>query len=201
MTLAHLNRRTHLYLGLALVPWVLMYGLSSIPFAHAPYFQARDAAKGRPLWTLRAEIPVDAPIPEGPDALRGLGATLLDTAGIHGTNFGAFRQGPAQVNVYSYSFWHSIQLKYYADRRLMTVEERRFRWDQFLTGMHARGGFEQDGVMPFAWGLIVDLVCLGLIGWVASGLYMWWTLPHLRRYGWIALASGILPFLFFTLRL
>jgi hypothetical protein len=201
MTFDRLNRRTHLYLGLALIPWVLMYGASSVPFAHNAYFQARDAATGLPPFTVRAEIPVDVAIPDDREALRALGATLLDKAGIHGTNFGAYRQGPSQVNVYSYTFWKSTQLKYDADRQVMTVEDRRFRWDQFLTGMHARGGFEQEGILPTAWSLIIDLVCLSLIGWVASGVYMWWRQPRLRRLGWIALASGALPFLLFTLGL
>ena len=34
----------HLYLGLALLPWLLMYGLSSIRFADSAFFDARDAA-------------------------------------------------------------------------------------------------------------------------------------------------------------
>ena len=55
MTLSHINRRLHLYLGLALLPWFFMYGISSIPFAHTPFFERRDAAKRLPLWTLRAE--------------------------------------------------------------------------------------------------------------------------------------------------
>ena len=37
MTFAQLNRRTHLYLGLALLPWFFMYGISSLPFAHTPH--------------------------------------------------------------------------------------------------------------------------------------------------------------------
>ena len=42
MTFPHFNRRLHLYLGLALLPWLFMYGLSSIPFAHTQYFERRD---------------------------------------------------------------------------------------------------------------------------------------------------------------
>lgn len=201
MTFSHFNRRAHLYLGLALLPWVVMYGISSGVFAHGAYFQQRDEATGLPLWHLRTTIAVSDPIPDDREALRAFGAKLLARVGIQGTNYGAFRQTPTQVNVYSYSFWHSTQLKYYADREQMTVEDRRFRWDQFLTGMHARGGFEQAGAMPFLWGVVVDLVCLGLIGWVASGLYMWWTLPRLRALGWLALAAGSVPFLAFTLLL
>ena len=30
MTFTHFNRRLHLYLGLALLPWLFMYGISSI---------------------------------------------------------------------------------------------------------------------------------------------------------------------------
>ena len=49
MTFSHLNRRVHLYLGLALLPWFFMYGISSLPFAHNQFFERRDAAKGLPM--------------------------------------------------------------------------------------------------------------------------------------------------------
>ena len=64
MTFAQFNRRLHLYLGLALLPWLFMYGISSVPFAHNQFFERRDAAKGLPIWTLRAEYPFDVPVPD-----------------------------------------------------------------------------------------------------------------------------------------
>jgi hypothetical protein len=201
MTFAHINRRVHLYLGLSLLPWLFMYGISSLPFAHSQFFDRRDAAKGLPLWTLRSEHVVDLPLPEDPKALRSLGAALLAQAGVENTSFGAYRQSPVQVNVYSYSFWKSTQLKYFVDRKKLTVEDRRFRWDHFLTGMHARGGFEQEGVLQNSWSVIVDLVCLGIVLWIASGLYMWWGLPGSRRWGWMAILAGTASFLLFTWRL
>jgi len=201
MTLSHINRRLHLYLGLALLPWFFMYGISSIPFAHTPFFERRDAAKRLPLWTLRAEKTVDVPVPEDAGGLRPLGAALLREAGVNGTSFGTYRQSPTQVNVYAYSFWQSTQLKYYVDRKKLTVEDRRFRWDHFLTGVHARGGFEQDSLLDRSWSLVVDLVSLSMLLWIASGLYMWWELPGQRRWGWLAIAAGTASFAFFTLRL
>ena len=201
MTFAHLNRRTHLYLGLALLPWFLMYGLSSIPFAHTPFFERRDAAKGLPMWTLRATHTVDLPVPEEPLELRALGAALLRQAGVSASSFGVYRQSPTQLNVYAYSFRHSTQLKYFIDQQRMTVEDRRFRWDQFLTGMHGRGGFEQEGLLDRSWSVIVDLVCLAIALWIASGLYMWWGLQGSRTWGLIAIAAGAATFLFFTMRL
>ena len=183
MTFTHFNRRLHMYLGLALLPWLFMYGISSIPFAHNQYFERRDTAKGLPLWSLRSTHTVDAAIPEDPAQLRAFGASLLRQAGVTATMFGADPQGPAQINVYVYSFWKSTQLKYFADQKRLTVEDRRFRWDHFLTGMHARGGFEQEGLLVRSWSVVVDLVCLAIVLWIASGLYMWWGLPGLRDAG------------------
>ena len=201
MTFAHLNRRTHLYLGLALLPWFLMYGLSSIPFAHTPYFERRDAAKGLPLWTLRSTHTVDLPVPEEPKELRALGADLMRQAGVTAGSFGVYRQSPTQLNVYAFSFRHSTQLKYFIDEKRMTVEDRRFRWDQFLTGIHGRGGFEQEGLLDRSWSVIVDLVCLAIALWIASGVYMWWGLPGSRIWGLITIAAGIATFVFFTVLL
>ena len=84
MTYSHLNRRLHLYLGMALLPWFFMYGISSVPFAHNQFFERRDAAKGLPLWTLRAERTLDVPVPEDTAGLRAFGATLLEDAGVDG---------------------------------------------------------------------------------------------------------------------
>jgi hypothetical protein len=201
VTFAHLNRRVHLYLGLALLPWFFMYAVSSVPFAHNQYFERRDAAKGLPLWTLQSERSFDAKIPEDAHELRRLGGVLLKEAGIEGTSFGAYRQSPTQVNVYSYSFWKSTQLKYFADQKKFTVENRRFRWDHFLTGMHARGGFEQDGILQLSWSVVVDVVCLAMMVWIASGLYMWWGLSGHRRWGLLAILAGTASFLVFTMGL
>src|SRR4030095_2335486 len=117
MTFAHFNRRLHLYLGLSLLPWSFMYAVSSVPFAHNQYFDALDAAKRLPLWTLRSERTLDTGVPDDPDALRRFGARLLKDAGIENTSFGVYRQSPTQVNVYSYSFWKSTQLKYFIDQK------------------------------------------------------------------------------------
>ena len=201
MTLSHLNRRVHLYLGLSLLPWFFMYGISSVPFAHNTFFERRDAAKKLPLWTVRAEGVLDVPVADNQDGLRHLGRTLLDAAGIKGMSYGAYRQNPTQINVYVYSFRHSTQIKYFTDTKRYTVEDRRFRWDQFLTGMHARGGFDQDDPLVTSWSVVVDIVQIGILIWIASGLWMWWDLRGHRRWGALAILTGIASFVLFTLRL
>jgi hypothetical protein len=202
MTFAHLNRRTHLYLGLALLPWFFMYGLSSIPFAHSQYFDALDAAKQLPLWTMRMDRTVDLPVPGEDDRLmRAFGAAAMQEADLGGASFGVYRQSPNQINVYAYSFMKSTQLKYFVDTKRLTVEDRRFRWDHFLTGMHARGGFEDERLFVRSWSVIVDLVCVAMIVWIASGLCMWWGLPGHRGWGWLAILAGTATLVVFTMRL
>ena len=44
--------------------------------------------------------------------------------------------------------------------------------------------------------MFVDLLSVGLLVWIASGLWMWWTLPkaNVRRWGWLALGAGVASF-------
>jgi hypothetical protein len=190
----HWNRRLHLYLGLALLPWFLMYGLSSIPFSHAQYFEDRDKAKGLPLWTKRFERSYEIAIPaEG--SLRPVGEKILADTGITGA-FGTYRQGPNQINVYVHTFWRSTQVKYFLSEKKLVAEDRRFRWEHFLTGMHAKGGFEQGG-WHNVWGVVVDFVSLAMVLWVVTGLVMWWKVPSTRVWGWVALGGGTVLFAVF----
>jgi len=201
MTFSHFCRRLHLYLGLALLPWFLMYAVSSIPFAHGQFFQKLDEARGVPLWQLRHERPYDAPVPEDREALLEFGRKLLQELGVEGPNFFAYRPNRTTLNVGSFSFLKSTRVVYALDRKKLTVEDRRFRFDQLLTGMHARGGFEQDGLLTKSWGVLVDVVCAAFLIWIVTGLYLWWGLPGHRAWGGLALACGAVVFLWFTLKL
>jgi hypothetical protein len=116
-------------------------------------------------------------------------------------SFGTYRQSATQVNVYGYSFWKSTQLRYDIDQKRLTVEDRRFRWDHFLTGMHARGGFDDARLLQDSWGVVVDVVSLAIVVWVLTGIYMWWELPGHRRWGLMAVAAGVVSFAVFTTRL
>lgn len=197
MEFQYLNRRIHLYLGLILSPWILLYAVSSIPFSHGRFFDDLDKAKNQPNWTKAAEIAFDAAVPSDKAGLRELGRAMMRAAGRQGA-FGAYRQGEKQVNVYHHSVWRSTQIKYFIEERRLVVEDKRFRWDHMLTGFHAKGGFEQDSLLHDSWGVVIDIACLGLILWVASGIYMWLPMRGLRRSGLVALAAGAASFALFV---
>jgi hypothetical protein len=190
MTFPHFNRRLHIYLGLFLLPWFFAYGVTSVPFSH-------PRQGGRADWTLRFERPYQLPLPASGD-LKEIGAALVREAGVEGAH-GAYRPSPNLIEVYVYTFWDATRISYDSERKVLRAQDRRFRWDYFLTGLHARGGFLQDSVLDDAWAVVVDVVSAGFLLWIASGLYMWWHLPRHRGWGWLALAAGAAAFTAFLL--
>lgn len=197
-----LNRRTHLYLGLFLTPWVLLYAVSSIPFSHGAYFDALDKATGIPEWRKTYEGPYDlGPIPQA-GSLRPLALKVARDFQMDDQSVGVYKPNDTQLMIFVYTFRNSTQFRYFPNEHRIVKEQKRFRWDHFLTGMHARGGFEDQRLFPILWSLIVDLVCLGFLTWLVSGLVMWWTLPvAVRAWGWAAIAAGVLSFIGFLARL
>lgn len=193
MTFPHLNRRTHLYLGLVLLPWFLLYGVSSIPFSHGQWIE-RTFGDNRPNWILRFERPYRIDLPANGE-FRATGAQILHDAGVPLTAYGTYRHPAGQLEVYRYDFRGATRLTYFPDTGLLRVEDSRFRWWHFLTGAHARGGFTQPFPLDRAWAVTVDAVCLAFLLWIATGLYMWWHIPapH-RRWGTLALVSGVALF-------
>ena len=212
MNFPQINRRVHLYLSLGLLPWVLMYGISSYFFAHP------DVGKSwygdRMQWTPRATaanaLPADVAIPAAgaeQTQMREFGRRVLEAAGMSdvfgSASFGAYRTGPKQINIYVYRFRGSSQVKVDTESRRFVAEDQQFRWDHFFTGMHSRGGFSQDGFWQDVWAVIVDVASIGFLLWVATGLYMWWTLGArtARAWGWVALLGGVLSFAVFLMKL
>lgn len=196
MTFNHFNRRLHLYLALTLLPWFLMYGISSIPFSHGKLLD-EWYNDGVPLWTTRFDRPFDMAVPPGD--LRPLGERIVKDSGLEGS-FGTYRDGKT-IKVYLHTFRKSTQFTYFPQEKRLLAQDRRFRWDGFFTGMHARGGFEHAGPLETSWSLLVDVVCAGFVLWIASGVYMWWQLSGHRFWGWIALGSGAALFVIFLVAL
>ena len=186
MTFLHFIRRAHLYMGLFLLPWVVMFGVSSIPLNH-------NSAPDPPLWAHVTELSFDAELPSAGADLRPLGRKMMDAAGIEGGYF-VNRANPRQVNVNHPNFLRPVRILYHADERRLIVEEREFGFRQFLGGLHTRGGYDMGGLWDSVWAVFVDVVSVALILWIATGLFMWWHLPSTRRWGWMALAGGALCF-------
>lgn len=183
------NRRTHLYLGLFLMPWLLMYGISSFIIIHQSWFGADKQRAWEPLF----EKEYRHPVPDHGD-LRPVAQEILKDCNLEGA-FWATKPSPDTLQINRYSFWGSTRLTYLIREQKLKAERQRVRPSQAIVRMHFRGGFGQPTFADKFWGLLVDLACVGIILWVTSGLIMWWRLPRLRAWGAIAVGGGLLSFL------
>ncbi|MFT5367794.1 MAG: hypothetical protein ACI8V2_002755 [Candidatus Latescibacterota bacterium] len=203
MTFNHINRRLHLYLALVLLPWFLMYGISAIPFTRNAYFN-NLYKDGVPMWTTRIAQAYKRPAPKDrlPDTLQQFAKEVVNDLNLEVTgSLGAHQPNDKRINIYLVDFRHHIRITYNLAQKNIKVEDKRFRWDQFFTTLHARGGYQQDSFLNDLWAFVVDMISLSFIFWVASGIYMWWHLKQTRRWGIVALGSGFLSFVIFLVAL
>ncbi len=180
-------RRTHLYLGMFLLPWMLMYGVSTVLFNHGPTF--RQFRPTEPAWTQLWEKEYALELPAGNDRLRETARRVLDDHGLQGA-FGAQRQGPRLV-INVPNFRQPVRLTYDPAQKQLRAEERTFSWVEVLIRLHQRVGYGQGDFLYKVWGVLVDLFCVGTLAWIGTGLYLWWRLPVARTWGWIALGGGV----------
>ena len=189
------NRRTHLYLGLFLIPWLLMYGVSSLLISHNTWFRSDQTPEWRPVF----EREYHRSVPEGAD-LRGIAHEILKDCDLEGA-FWAQRPTPNEIRISRFRFLDEIRLTYFIKDQRLKAERQHFRWNQVVTRLHIRGGFQQPTFWNTLWAVLVDVACVGIVLWVASGLVMWWRLGRLRLWGSLALGGGLLAFLLFLWRL
>ena len=184
-------RRVHLYLGMLLIPWVLIYALSTFTFNHRDWFrgQFNQPDSWAQLW--KKEFKAD--VPRQQLKLKEWARGVLDENGIKG-GFNV-RQNPQSVLINFIQFRNPIRVTYRKNSGQLLAEQKRTTLAEMMARMHVRHGYGRGGVLYNSWAFVVDLVCFAIIAWIATGLYMWWKLPATRKAGWVAILSGLATFL------
>ena len=186
-----LFRRTHLYLGLLLIPWVLVYALSTVMFNHAEYFRHYRAPDPQWFSIWEKDYALAAPAPAADD-LKALEQTTTRILADHGLG-GAFnvrRQGQ-RLSISLPHFWHPRRLAYDLASKKLRAEEKRFAWVELVARLHERTGYRAGGALNNVWAGAVDVLCVTTVVWIGTGLYMWWKLAEARRWGFAAIAGGL----------
>ena len=193
LSFSKFNRRTHLYAAMFFMPWFFVYGVSSLGFSHPTWFNRE------PQWNVLSERDYKfSPIVPNAD-LRTIANKIQQDSGLPG-DFGLYRSPENLFHLYRPGFISATEIVYDPAKERLVVRETTFRVMGLLQRIHTRGGFEGSALNK-AWGVIVDLVQIMMMIWIVSGLFMWWSLRHLRAWGWLALGAGMASFTFFILAL
>lgn len=187
-------RRLHVYLGIALVPWFIMYAIGAFVLNHRGLVDEWFKSD-RPEWTNRFDREYHRPVPADAD-LRAVGFQILEDFGLANRSYWAWWQNNErkQLVVTAFKFLSTTRLTYFVDQGRVLAQDSAFRLDRLFVGMHERGGYQQRPWLTKAWGLMVDIVGLAVLMWVISGLYVWWKTRRKHRTGLIVIAAGIASF-------
>jgi hypothetical protein len=188
-------RRIHLYLGLFLAPWMLMYALSTMIMNHREFVTSFYPTK-TPVLTKERELDYSRSFPA--DAtLQQMGQQILSDIGLEGAHrvSGGKDDKPLVIERQ-----HPLALRRITfapkDGKLV-IEREEFRGATFLERMHRRRGYQNPYPLEDTWAFTVDLTVLTMIFWAISGVWIWWELRSARVWGFISGGLGLLLFAVF----
>jgi hypothetical protein len=180
-------RRIHMYLGLTLMPWLLVYAISTLGMNHRQLFTG-GTDESLVVVTDRVYRPE-----LGPDLdPRRWARAILKDLGLEGRHAAEWRESDQALVIHRQSPGRERRITYWpADGRLV-VEAAPFRLRRFLTGLHTLHGFGGAFPAATAWAVLVDMVSAAMIAWALSGLYLWWETRRARLWGGLTVAAGAL---------
>jgi hypothetical protein len=184
-----------MYAALFLIPWVLIYAISSLVMNHSAHFPGRSAKARFQLVSeqiYQGSVSNDA----SPEMVALQLLADLRMEGLHQARFdqdtGEFvirRESPAGIH----------RITYDRSTQKLTVEKSDFEPREFLSKIHRRRGFDSEYLKDDLYGLVVDAFVIIMLVWIFSGIWMWWHLNRTRVFGWLSVSSGVLLFAFFLL--
>jgi hypothetical protein len=190
-----LLRRIHLYAGLFLAPWVLMYALSTIVMNHRALF--RDKPGTVPQWQQRSEHSFQGAFPA--DASAQLQArTILAWLGMEGAFNARVNQQSGALTIQRQRLVDPVRITFRPSDNRVVVEGQPAKTPALLERLHRRRGYEQNQAADDIWAFIVDAFILTLLFWVISGFILWWQIKATRKLGLAFALGGAAIFAFYA---
>ncbi len=191
--------RTHLYLALFLMPWMLMYALSTMAMNHRETFKAYYG--GRLVEYRKVEEQIYTGMFAEGAGSRIVAEQILNDLDLDGTHTVRGRLDRGRITILRQDPITPKRITYTTKDRRVVVEEQIFRPPSFLESLHRRRGYGHEYVLEDVWAFSVDLVILAMVFWAVSGIWMWWEVRSTRGLGALCAGVGVLLFLFFVLTL
>jgi hypothetical protein len=194
-------RWLHLYTGLFLVPWMAIYGTSAIVLNHGKWFNEHFVPPVE--WKVIRELDFtpDESFPTGntPEARKAQAGAILKHVDLDGPHFARPNPPHPKLFIHRASGAGHYMVKWHSDQSRIVVERQQpFSLLRLIHTLHFRHGYDRSYLVPWIWGLIVDVVGVSIWLWLVSGVYIWARRPKRRLLGGICLSAGLVLFAVLT---
>jgi hypothetical protein len=173
-------RNLHLIFGLLSLPYLLMYGISSVQMAHTKWFVNRPAVEQ-----------TSAALPAGISDSRVVVRELLLRGAVGGEITRASQKGdklemrvtrPGTVAFVTYSLPDGTT----------QIRTERANWIFLLNRLHHVAGVDHEYSATNVWGAALGIVAFLMLALGATGVYLWFQLHKERRIGTAILLVNVL---------
>jgi hypothetical protein len=176
----HFIRRIHLFTGLLLLVFVVMYFASGYIMIHATWFGGRE-----PKVSVRSET-LDLPANESDAELAN---RLQAIFGLRGQSGAPEHRKDGSVRINYARPGTTFQAVINSGGKQITITRRDFGFAGVANGLHRLRGYH-GGWAYWTWSLMYDSASLSLIVFGISGVILWYQSSARRLAGWICLAAS-----------
>jgi hypothetical protein len=181
------TRDLHLYAGLFLCPFVLLFAFSTFLLNHP---SRSPSAKPEPKRSVSMDVPAGEPgsIPHAREILRQIGVT---------GEMDYVRHNAKAERLFIPVSRPGVTTRVDVDLRAKTatIEREERGLGEALNYLHKMPGphnvkFRGNWIYMSWWAVTADAAVYGILFLTASGLYLWWKLKAERTVGWVLVGGG-----------
>lgn len=176
----HFLRRIHLFTGLLLMVFVLMYFVSGYVMIHPKWFGQREAKDT--TWTEALSL-----APGNSDA--ALVRYLQSILGLRGQPSSPEHRRDGSVRVNFIRPGTTFQTVVNPEGKQVKITRKDFGFTGLANGMHRLRGY-RGGWAYWIWSLLYDLASLALIVFGTTGIILWYQSTSRRLPGWLCLTAS-----------
>jgi len=187
--LSRLVRRIHMFTGLFLAPWMVMYALSTLVMTHDDYVNSFYSSKG-PAMVKERELDYTRSFPTNLTRDE-IARQILDDVGMGGSHSVSGGRNGRPLVIQRQHALQQQRLTFDASIGKITIEREEFRTPTILERLHRRRGYNQPYALEDTWGFTVDVAVVAMAFWCLSGVWLAWELKTTRFWGTLSFVVGV----------
>jgi hypothetical protein len=194
--ISRLVRRIHMFTGLFLAPWMVMYALSTLVMTHDEYVNSFYTSKS-PVMVKERELDYSRTFPT--NLTRDVIAQqILNDVGMDGTHSISGGRNGRPLVIQRQHAMSQRRLTFDPSKSRITIEREELRTPTILERLHRRRGYNQPYSLEDTWGFTVDVAVVTMVFWSLSGIWLAWELKTTRVWGALSFVVGLGLFVVFA---